>query len=239
MTTSPPCAAWGCLVPVSYDKPLCYEHWRAWDDGLLEECQKCHWFLVDPDEFVAYSEGGAEGESPRLCDICLAHDAPEFNPFLGRPPDPRPVNDHVPLQRHMRWVYLLKLADASFNAGQTTELTIRLQEHRDGLQRQTRGKSPKLVYFEKYEGHRSEVDPPGKRTHRPDENRDGSTMAVRSNQSHTGIRQLAAAPFRSAPWGDLIPRLDIAVEGSFVDPEGSALFQRLRSYCCHTGPGPQ
>ena len=35
---------------------------------------------------------------------------------------------------------------------------IRLQEHRDGAQPQTRGKAPRLVWYESYEGERDSVN---------------------------------------------------------------------------------
>ena len=45
------------------------------------------------------------------------------------------------------YVYVLKLDDGSFYAGQTRELRERLMEHRDGTTRSTVGRSPKLVWF--------------------------------------------------------------------------------------------
>ena len=55
---------------------------------------------------------------------------------------------HVELERTGRYVYILKLADGSFYVGQTSNLPVRMAEHRDGTQPQTRAKSQKLVYFE-------------------------------------------------------------------------------------------
>ena len=45
------------------------------------------------------------------------------------------------------YVYILKLDDGSFYAGQTRELKERLMEHRDGTTRSTAGRNPKLVWF--------------------------------------------------------------------------------------------
>ena len=59
-----------------------------------------------------------------------------------------------PLQHKAHYVYILKLSDATFYIGQTTNLPIRLKEHKDGLQQQTKDKDPKLVYFERCVGDR-------------------------------------------------------------------------------------
>ena len=45
------------------------------------------------------------------------------------------------------YVYVLKLNDGTFYAGQTREIRERLMEHRDGTTRTTVGKDPKLVWF--------------------------------------------------------------------------------------------
>ena len=55
-------------------------------------------------------------------------------------------------------MYLLKLSDASFYVGQTTDLAVRLQEHRDGTQRQTKGKAPRQVWYESFEAERDAVN---------------------------------------------------------------------------------
>ena len=64
---------------------------------------------------------------------------------------------HALLERPVYYVYILKLYDGKFYVGQTTNLDIRLREHRDGLQSQTRWKEPKLVYYELFEGGSKEV----------------------------------------------------------------------------------
>jgi len=69
-----------------------------------------------------------------------------------------PCPPRVELGRQARYVYILKNNDASFYVGQTIELALRLEEHRDGRQAQTRGKDPKLVYFEEFVGVRDEVN---------------------------------------------------------------------------------
>ncbi|MFQ6026410.1 MAG: GIY-YIG nuclease family protein [Dehalococcoidia bacterium] len=64
---------------------------------------------------------------------------------------------HAKLERTTYHVYILKLVDGGFYVGQTNNLKIRMLEHRDGLQSHTKGKDPKLVYFEQFEGDRDGV----------------------------------------------------------------------------------
>ena len=45
------------------------------------------------------------------------------------------------------FTYILKLFGGEFYAGHTRELRERLSEHRDGRERSTAGKNPKLVWF--------------------------------------------------------------------------------------------
>ena len=96
-----------------------------------------------------------------MCDPCLwffMEDQGKHRPWRGRPPEKRPtVLAHARLERTGRYVYILKLADGSFYIGQTNNLSVRVTEHRDGIQSQTRGKGPRLVYFEYYESNRDEV----------------------------------------------------------------------------------
>jgi len=69
-----------------------------------------------------------------------------------------PILAHADIERPTRFVYILKLSDATFYIGQTNDLHIRLQEHKDGQQTQTRGKNPKMVYFESFNGMRRNED---------------------------------------------------------------------------------
>ena len=40
------CAAEGCPSTngISFEKPLCYPCWLAFDHFSIQECDKCHWF---------------------------------------------------------------------------------------------------------------------------------------------------------------------------------------------------
>ena len=120
---------------------------------------------------VSYYEGG-DGvleQYPLMCDDCLdvtlAEDGKEkarkrYLPGSpkAREPERKPIIAHADIKRPIRYVYILKLSDAGFYVGQTNELGIRLQEHKDGQQTQTKSKDPKLVYYECFEGRREEVN---------------------------------------------------------------------------------
>jgi predicted GIY-YIG superfamily endonuclease len=76
-------------------------------------------------------------------------------PLIGERPGP-PARKQ--LERQVRYVYVLKNDDGSYYVGQTNDLPVRFQQHRDRQQWQTRGKAPSLVYFEQFVGERDSVD---------------------------------------------------------------------------------
>ena len=48
MTTSLQCARVGCGKPVSYDRPLCYPHWREFDRFRLFAAVQDTWVVLTP-----------------------------------------------------------------------------------------------------------------------------------------------------------------------------------------------
>ena len=157
------CARWACgkTDKITFEKPLCYPHWLEWEALELEECNRCHWVYAY-DEAIVWATGGYAGEFDFLCDECLWHAVEEkrrpepWSSNAGRPEE-KPIFAHAKLESTTHHVYVLKLSDGTFYIGQTSDLVIRLQEHRDGTQPQTAGKNPKLVYFEEFVGQRNEV----------------------------------------------------------------------------------
>ena len=151
---SQPCARWGCEKQATYEKPLCRPHWLEWQAWELEECTRCHW-IYDDLEAWTYWDGDWDKEFPFLCNDCLWHTLAEKHgkPGPGWPePEERPIHAHVDLERPEYYVYVVKLSDGSFYPGSTNNLRVRMREHQDGLQRQTRRKNPRLVYYEYYKG---------------------------------------------------------------------------------------
>ncbi|MBI2859677.1 MAG: GIY-YIG nuclease family protein [Chloroflexi bacterium] len=104
-----------------------------------------------------------------VCRVCFAQAVVKSGGTAEIPPFFRPFIDaaskevlasapnHEELKRRQWFVYILKNADGSFYIGMTLDLAVRLQEHQDGQQQATKGKKPKLVYFEGYEGDREFV----------------------------------------------------------------------------------
>lgn len=156
------CARWGCDKSATYDKPLCYEHWLEWEDWESDECNRCHYFY-DGGDFVLYydTDDDVIEEYPLMCDDCLdvtLMDDGKKRIWKAREPERKPIIAHADIDRPIRYVYILKLSNGTFYIGQTNDLVIRLQEHKDGQQAQTKGKDPKMVYHASFVGMRKSVN---------------------------------------------------------------------------------
>ena len=133
MTTPLLCARIDCDRSVSYDKPLCYPHWRDFDRFHIFECERCHRF----DEII--------GELTPDEDLCFD---------CTRKKDVS-VHVHAPVDYQTRYLYILKLDGGQFYVGQTNDLELRLAEHRDGLTKSTANRGrPRLAWFERWVGNR-------------------------------------------------------------------------------------
>jgi len=152
------CARVGCQRAATFDRPLCYAHWKEWDAYELAECARCHW-LLEPGIEEAFHWSLAEDLDEGFhCDPCLGEVLGEDGwPFanqlnrdkLGEVPSPIA---RAALVRVLRYVYILKLDDGAMYVGQTPNLAVRMREHRDNLVESTKHRSPKLAYFETHEG---------------------------------------------------------------------------------------
>ena len=76
-----------------------------------------------------------------------------WNPPSSDIPEQTP-HIHEPMELRVRYVYILKRDDGTFYVGQTIDLHLRYQEHRDGTHASTKGTNPQLVYYEKFYGQR-------------------------------------------------------------------------------------
>jgi len=130
------CARDGCDIQkdISYERPLCWAHWKDFDSLLIFECERCHWF----DELVG------EFSDADLCWECESRERQEA--------PPAPIYAHGPVERRVRYLYILKMLGGKWYVGQTNALDLRLKEHQDGNTISTRGQRPKLVWFEKWVG---------------------------------------------------------------------------------------
>lgn len=211
------CAAWECKrKTATFDKPLCYEHWRLWESWALEECTRCRWFYgaediianewTDWPHRAATLLGDPEAFLCLNCTLRTLKEAGKLEELLQGQPTllidtaNQRLTSNVPmpplrkeLKREPNYVYILKTNDGSFYVGQTSSLALRYQEHRDGKQVQTRGKDPKLVYFELFKGDRDSVN-----------QREGEL--IRFSRTQAGQRQLRKlieefrAPLRLVDW---------------------------------------
>ena len=126
------CQFWSCDQPITSDHFLCREHYWDWDDENIDECPKCRAFKDVDYTLCRPCENGAPGRS----------DTRTYTPEWDRRWDAA--------DKEGDWfhVYILKLADGRFYAGHTRNLRARMSEHRDGQTKATRGKRPKLQWFE-------------------------------------------------------------------------------------------
>lgn len=144
MTEPRSCAAISCaettivigsrVEPISYYRPLCYKHWREFDSCMLFECERCHRF----DSLVG------ELSDEDLCPDCVQ----------GREIT---VCAHGPVEYNDYYLYILKLDNGQFYVGQCNDLEMRLKEHQDCQTPTTRGRNPKLVWFQKWGWGRREL----------------------------------------------------------------------------------
>ena len=125
------CEMWNCEQPIRSRYFLCGDHYDEYRDGLLDKCPGCDRF-----KDVQYER----------CIECNNLDQrSKAGPYRREHSKAWELGDAEATEF---FVYLLKLKDGTFYAGQTRELRERLMEHRDGQTKSTAGKDPKLVWFE-------------------------------------------------------------------------------------------
>lgn len=135
------CAYWDCRRPIHPDHFLCMEHYHDLQDGLIDECPRCGRFKDAEYELCLDCRRGRPVKRARL-----------VRQVNNRQPDSKPEHSQVWQRKDATaeqfFVYILLLSDRKFYVGQTRELRERLSEHKDGKERATKGRDPKLVYFE-------------------------------------------------------------------------------------------
>ena len=129
------CRFWDCKARISRGYTYCYQHYRDSQDGLINQCPAC---------------GMGKDAQYEVCQPCYRNrrNAPASRAYV-RPhrKESSPAWQKGDASADRFFVYILKLADGAFYAGQTRELRERLSEHRDNLVASTQGKEPKLVWF--------------------------------------------------------------------------------------------
>ena len=134
------CLFWDCKKRIRENHVFCYEHFQGLQAGKVDECPGCG-LAKDAQYEVCLdcrnngrrsSTKGSKGGSRSK-----GWYKPEYSP-QWKARDAKTTTFYV---------YLLKLDDGHFYAGQTRELRERLSEHRDGHTKSTAGRNPKLVWF--------------------------------------------------------------------------------------------
>ena len=133
-TSSKTCKFWDCDKLIRGHFEYCYDHYQASQKGEINDCPEC---------------GRAKDAKYETCLDCRPS-------RVGTSSQQRPSRyqqEHSPAwqagddKATAFFVYILKLKDLTFYAGQTRELRERLMGHRDGTTKSTSGQDPKLVWF--------------------------------------------------------------------------------------------
>ena len=157
------CGYWDCSRPTRAGHFLCREHYEDYVDGLIDRCPGCGRFKHALHELCLDCYSGRPVKAPA--------GARSRRRTVGERRGPYRTEHSRAWERgdagvEEFYVYILKLDDSSFYAGQTRDLRARLMEHRDGLTDSTRGRKPVLVWFattssreaaEKYEAELKEL----------------------------------------------------------------------------------
>jgi len=135
------CLFWDCGQAIRPDHVFCYEHFRDFQEGLVDECPGC---------------GRAKDAVYDWCLDCYrqssssqraAYQSSRVEQKRWYRPEYSAAWDNRDATADRFFVYILKFANGAFYAGQTRELRERLSEHRDGKAKTTAGQTPKLVWF--------------------------------------------------------------------------------------------
>ena len=111
-----------CPTPVEEGVFWCIEHLHAFRHGLLDDCPGC-----------GFGKETCYSTCPECCPASTALHGEDKLPVGPAP------------QRF--YVYVLQLEGGVFRAGSTSDLQVRLMEHRHGIVPPTAGRNPRLAWF--------------------------------------------------------------------------------------------
>ena len=137
------CRFWDCEEKIKTEHYLCRSHFRSNTRRTIDECQGC---------------GRYKWARYKACPDCSADGRSTRSKVPSRTNTRTPPPNQYQREHSRAWaagdanasvfyVYILKLDDGCFYAGQTRELRERLSEHRDGRTKSTAGRNPKLIWF--------------------------------------------------------------------------------------------
>lgn len=142
-TTSPKtCLMWSCHDSIPNDYIFCYKHHEDFKEGLIDECPGCARAKEAKDEACAECYNVPVSKHKRI------GAAQKPDPYRRYEPEYSPAWAKGDSNANEFFVYILRLGDGGFYAGQTRELRERLSEHRDGKVISTTGQHPRLVWFD-------------------------------------------------------------------------------------------
>lgn len=124
------CAMWDCSQVIRRNHFLCFDHYEGMEKGRIDRCPGCGRFKS------ARYETCPDCRSAKQGSVRSAYPKEHSDAWAAGDADATEF-----------YVYILKLNNGKFYAGQTRELRPRLMEHRDGGTKSTAGKDPKLVWF--------------------------------------------------------------------------------------------
>ena len=136
-TQSAVCEFWECSVRVRQGHFLCLAHYNDQRDGLIDKCSGCGKYKDAQYEFCLRCFHSKKKGSA----------TPQRQNQSQYRKESSPAWQARDATAERFFVYILKLNDGNFYAGQTRELRERLSEHHDGLVPSTSKKEPKLVWF--------------------------------------------------------------------------------------------
>lgn len=116
------CSFWDCYTDSEPEEAWCREHLLARRRGLVDDCPRC---------------GAGKYRRYSICLRCLR----AATAYPWEPDFP------VPSMNREFHVYVLQLDDGGFFAGYSSDLELRLMEHREGSIPATRGLEPRLAWF--------------------------------------------------------------------------------------------
>lgn len=145
------CKYWSCTEMVRYD--YCTEHYRDLKAGKVNECPGCgrakdanYPTCIDckdkPKGAVKGAVKGVAGGTAKSESGGMSRS--RYDRYKEEHSESWSAGD---ADASEFYVYVMKLNDGTFYAGQIREIRERLMEHRDGTTKTTVGKDPKLVWF--------------------------------------------------------------------------------------------
>ena len=137
-TTARTCKVWNCPTAIRGFYIYCKEHNEAQKRGEIDDCPGCG--RGKEAKYDTCSECRSSGQAN-------GKEAGTKGKGKTYRREYSPAWDAADAEASEFYIYILKLDDGSFYAGQTREIRERLMEHRDGTTKSTAGKNPKLAWF--------------------------------------------------------------------------------------------